>query len=331
MPHFGGCGTARVDAVQIVFLGTGEFACPPLQALRDAGHEMVAAISQPDRPAGRGRNVRPTFVHALADELGIRHIQTEDVNALDIADALGGAEIGVVAAFGQKIGKGLLEALPRGCVNIHGSLLPKYRGAAPYQWAVINGDEITGVTVFQLDERWDAGPIWGKRELRIGDTETAAELHDRLAQLGAELIVETLARIGSGEAQAEVQDVSQATRAPKLSKADSEIDWSQPAFTVVRRINGLWSWPVATCTFVTADGKGERLQLARSAVVDDQAEPAAEFPPGALLLDQSVQTGRGRVRLLEVKPAGGKLMPFEAFTRGRQVDPPTRLLPLEGK
>lgn len=315
--------------MQIAFLATGDFACPPLRALGAGGHEVVVVISQPDRPAGRGRAVQPTPVHTLADELGIRHVQAEDVNALDFGDTLGGAEIGVVAAFGQKIGNALLKALPRGCINIHGSLLPRYRGAAPFQRAIINGDETTGVTVFQLDEAWDAGPIWGRRELRIGETETATELHDRLAQLGGELLLDVLALIERGDVQPQPQDAAQATRAPKLSRQDSRIDWSQPAFNVVRWINGLWSWPVATCVFAAPGGKKERLQLARAQVADTVGEPTPESPPGAFLSDQSVQAGHGRVRLLEVKPAGGRLMPFEAFARGRAVQPPARLLPLE--
>ena len=315
--------------MRIVFLGTGDFGAPALQALVAAGHTLVAAISQPDRPVGRGRQLRPTPIHALADELRIHHIQTEDVNSLNPADALGGAEIGVVAAFGQKIGNSVLDALPRGSVNIHGSLLPKYRGAAPFQWAIINGDEATGVTIFQLDEKWDAGPIWGQRELRIGETETASELHDRLAGLGAELIVDTLAEIQCDERGPEVQDASQATWAPKLSRQDSRIDWSQPAFNIVRRINGLWSWPAATCMLRLPNGKMERLQLARAQVAEAAGEPTAEFPPGAFRPDQTVQAGQGRVLLLEVKPAGGKLMSFEAFARGRQVRPPMHLLPLE--
>jgi methionyl-tRNA formyltransferase len=315
--------------MRIVFLGTGDFGCPALRALLTAGHEVISAISQPDRPAGRGRVISPTPVHALADALAVRHIQTEDVNALDLRDALGGAEIGVVAAFGQKIGNALLEALPRGCINVHGSLLPKYRGAAPFQWAIINGDEVTGVTVFQVNEGWDAGPVWAKRELRIGETETAAELHNRLAQLGGELIIDALGLIERGAAEPEPQDLSQATRAPKLSRKDSRIDWSQPAFNLVRRINGLWPWPAATCVFAGQSGRKDRVQLARAQVADTVAEPTTEFPPSAFLADQTVQAGRGRVRLLEVKPAGGRLMPFEAFARGRQLRPPARLLPLE--
>ena len=315
--------------MRVAFLATGDFAAPALRALATGGHEVIVAISQPDRPAGRGRSVKPTSVHALADELRIRHIQTENVNSLDFAADLEGAEIGVVAAFGQKIGRALLEALPRGCINIHGSLLPRYRGAAPFQWAIINGDDTTGVTIFQLDEAWDAGPVWGRRELRIGETETAAELHDRLARLGAALLLEVLTLIQRGDVRPQPQDASQATRAPKLSRNDSRVDWSQPAFNVARRINGLWSWPVATGLFAAPDARQERLQLARAQVADTTAGPNEQFPPGAFLADQSVQAGRGRVRLLEVKPAGGKLMPFEAFAHGRSVRPPARLLPLE--
>lgn len=314
--------------MKLVYLGTGEFACAALRVLAKR-HDIVCAVSQPDRPAGRGRTIRPSFVHALADELGVPHIQTEDVNSADVREAIAGAELGVVAAFGQKIGGELLAATPLGFINIHGSLLPKYRGAAPFQWAIINGEETTGVTVFQLDQRWDAGPIWGKRELRIGETETAAELHDRLAELGAELIIDTVGAIERGEARAQTQDASQASRAPKLSRADSAIDWSRPAFDVARRINGLWSWPAATCVLPGRDGKRERLQLARAGVADNDADPSDEFPPGALLADLTVQTGKGRVRLLEVKPAGSRLMPFEAFARGRQVSPGSRFLPLD--
>ena len=315
--------------MRIVFLGTGDFAVPALRALVGGGHTVTTVISQPDRPAGRGRAVRPTPVHAAADELSLAHVQTEDVNGPDVLERFGDAEIGVVAAFGQKIGRAALDALTRGCVNIHGSLLPKYRGAAPFQWAILNGESSTGVTVFQLDERWDAGPIWGRREIPVGETETADELHDRLALAGAELIVETLSQIESGQARPLTQDASQATRAPKLSRADAAIDWSQSAAQVVRRIHGLWSWPAATCEFVSRSGKRERVQLARARVVDAIATPTLDMPPGGFCDDNAVQTGQGRVRLLEIKPAGGRLMPFEAFANGRHVAPPDRLIPLE--
>jgi methionyl-tRNA formyltransferase len=315
--------------MRIVFLGTGDFAAPALRALRGAGHPILVVVSQPDRPAGRGRAVRPTPVRRAADELGLPHRQIDDVNAIDVAQLVGAAEIGVVAAFGQKIGRRILDALPRGCVNIHASLLPKYRGAAPYQWAIINGDETAGVTVFQLDEHWDAGPIWSQRATPIGATETAGELHARLAQLGATLIVETLADIAAGRKQPHPQDATQATRAPKLTKADGVVDWTQPAARVVRRIHGLWPWPAAACTFASHSGKHERVLLARAEVADGGARPSAPLPPGAFADDRTVQAGVGRVRVLEVQPAGGKRMPFQAFANGRRIAPPDRFLPAE--
>jgi len=312
----------------VVFLGTGEFGVPALRALRQAGYEVVAAISQPDRPTGRGREVRPTPLHAAADELGLRHIQTADVNALESA-ALGAAEIGVVAAFGQKISAGLLGALPRGLINLHGSLLPKYRGAAPIQRAILEGEEFSGVSIFQLNERWDAGAVWATRATPIGATETADELHDRLAVLAAELLIETLPALGRGTLRPVEQDATRATRAAKLTKADGCVDWTQPAARVVRRIHGLWSWPAAAGTFASRTGKRERVLLARATVAEADAAAIDQRPPGSFCDDLTIQAGRGRVRLLELRPASGKLMSFEAFANGRQVAPPDCFLPPE--
>ncbi|MEW6251123.1 MAG: methionyl-tRNA formyltransferase [Planctomycetota bacterium] len=315
--------------MRIVFLGTGDFGAPALAALLKARHQVSAAISQPDRPAGRGREIRPTPIHAAADALGLRHIQAEDVNAEELGPVWGEAEIGVVAAFGQKIGPAILRRLPRGCINLHGSLLPKYRGAAPIQRAIISGDETSGVTVFQLDERWDTGAIWATRATCIGESETADELHDRLAGLAADLLIDTLAGITAGTLQPQPQDPAQATRAPKLTKAEGVVDWTQPARLVARRINGLWSWPAAAALFRSRSGKQERVLLARAAPADPDAPPTADLPPGAVATDLAVQTGAGRVRILEVKPAGGKRMPFEAFANGRRIAPPDVFLPVE--
>jgi methionyl-tRNA formyltransferase len=315
--------------VRVVFLGTGEFGVLALRALHRAGHRIVAVVSQPDRPAGRGRVLRPTSIRAAAEGLGLRHLQAEDVNTLDVPGVFGQAEIAVVAAFGQKIGGHLLAALPRGCVNIHASLLPKYRGAAPIQRAIMDGEEVTGVTVFQLDDRWDAGPIWTQRSTRIRETETADELHARLAELGAGLIVDTLVEIESATITPRPQDPAQATRAAKLTKAEGTVNWSQPAQRIVRRIHGLWSWPAAACQFVSRGGKQERLLLARAMVADPVVPPTEASLPGAFCEDLTVQAGVGRVRLLEVQPAGGKLMPFNDFANGRRVAPPDRLLPAD--
>jgi methionyl-tRNA formyltransferase len=267
--------------VRIVFLGTADFAVPALRALAAAGHDVLAVVSQPDRPAGRGRELRPAPVHAAATELGLRHVQTEDVNAPPASEVFKSAQIGVVAAFGQKLGRTLLESPQHGCINIHASLLPKYRGAAPIQWAIINGEEATGVTVFQLTERFDAGPIWGQRSTPIGATETADELHDRLAELGAALIVDTVRQLEAGAIHPIQQDPALATRAPKLSKADGVVDWSQAARKIVRRIHGLWSWPAAACMLASRTGKQERVLLVRAQIADPTGLPTAQCPPGA--------------------------------------------------
>lgn len=298
-----------------------------MEAVLRAGHEVVRCISQPDRPAGRGRQVQPTPMHEAAERAGIAHIQAEDVNALRAGELAADAELGLVVAFGQKIGGALLSAFSRGCVNIHGSLLPKYRGAAPYQWAILNGDTETGVTVFQLNERWDAGAIWEIGRTPILESETADELHDRLSLLGADVIVRALERITRGD-QPQVQDAAQATRAPKLSRADRAVDWTQSGQRVMRRIHGLWSWPTATCVYASASGKRESIQLARAQVVGEAAAPGA-VPPGTFRADLAVQCGEGAIRLLEVKPAGGKLMAFRDFANGRRVAGGDRLLPPE--
>ncbi len=314
-------------ALRIAFLGTGDFGVPALKAIQAAGHSLVVAISQPDRPAGRGLKLQPSAIHAAADELGVPHVQTGDVNLL-ANDELRGAEIGVVIAFGQKLGPVLLRTLPRGFINLHASLLPAFRGAAPFQWAILSGAETTGVTVFQLNEKWDAGAILAQRETPISESETAEELHDRLAVLGAPLLVETLAAIERGEAKPIEQNSKSATRAPKLSKADSGVDWSLSARAVAHRIHGLWSWPAANVNLQTAD-QTERVQLARVAVVDESESPNEQFPPGALRPDLTVQTGQGRVRILSIKPAGRNLMPFADYARGRRLKPPARFSAVE--
>ncbi len=315
--------------MKLIFLGTGEFAVPALRALHAAGHEVVSVISQPDRPAGRGRGVLPTPARVAAEALGLRHCRPEDVNALPPGEIAGGATLGIVAAFGQKLGPRLLASLPLGFINIHGSLLPRHRGAAPYQHAILAGDDVTGVTIFQLNERWDAGAIWSRAETPIGETETADELHDRLARIGAELIVDTLRDFQLGRIHPTPQDTSTATRAPKLSKSDGYVDWSWPARQCVRRIHGLWSWPAVTCRFVSQGGREEHVQLARATLVPASDVPAEAPPPGVFRDDLSIQAGDGAVRLLEVKPAGGRLMPFEAYANGRRIRPGDRLLRVE--
>lgn len=315
-----------MPTMNLAFLSTGDFGVPALMALARAGHAIVRVVSQPDRPAGRGRQIHPTPIHAAAERLGLPHVQSADVNAHDPREIIDDARLAVVVDFGQKIGPALLAAAPLGFINIHGSLLPRYRGAAPFQWAMINGDATTGVTVFQLNERWDAGAILGRRETPIRDDETADELHDRLAILGAELVVEVVAALEAGTARPLPQDDARASRAPKLRRADSAIDWSQPAERIVRRIHGLWSWPGAACVFHSRSGKREQIRIARAAVAATPVgAPPPHAQPGDFLDDLCVQCGQGRIRLLDVQPAGGKQMPFAAFANGRHVSAGDRL------
>lgn len=314
--------------MKLAFLGTGEFGVGALNALRDAGHEIVCAISQPDRPAGRGKKLQPTFIRTAAESRGIPHLQAEDVNTPEFAAAIERAELAVVVAFGQKIAPSLLAATPHGFINIHASLLPRYRGAAPFQWAVLNGDTETGVTVFKLNEKWDAGAIYATRTHPVREDQTAAELHDELAEVGATLIVDVVARIADGSIAPQPQVHREATRAPKLSRALSVINWNQPARTVARWINGLWSWPTAAAMFAKADNR-ERVQLARAIPAPD-AEPALpNAAPGTIVGHDLVQAAPGVVRILEIRPAGSKLMQFDAFARGRNVAPGDRFLPLD--
>ena len=299
---------------------------PALRALVDAGHDVAVVISQPDRPAGRGRQVKPTPVRAAAQGLGLNHRQTEDINAAPVAEWFAGVELGIVAAFGQKLGPAVLAAVPRGFVNLHASLLPKYRGAAPFQWALIHGEAETGVTIFQLDEAWDRGPIWAQGKLAIPDDVTAAELHDELAKLAAELLLARLEQILAGKATPLPQAAVEATRAPKLSRADGYVDWAAPAVQVAGRIRGLWSWPGARAVFAARSGKREEVTLARAVVAERESKPDADCPPGTVRADGLIQTGQGSVRLIELQPAGRRVMGFEDFVRGRQVAPPDRFM-----
>lgn len=310
--------------MRIAFLGTGEFGGPTLRALIAAGHEVALVISQPDRPAGRGRALAPTPIRQVAEELGLRHVQSENINALP-AEMWDGIELGFVVAFGQKLAPELLGRVERGFVNLHASLLPKYRGAAPYQWAILNGERETGVTIFELNERWDAGAILSQRSTVIGESETADELHDRLGLLGAELAPQTVADIARGIAQRTPQDPTLATRAPKLTRQDRQVNWALPAHQVARRINGLWSWPSATCNLRDAKGGVHLVQLARARAAADGTFGA----PGSFTAEGAVACSEGAVEILEIRPAGRKRMAFSAFVNGCDVRPPAQMLPAE--
>lgn len=313
--------------MRIIFLGSGEFALPALSTLRAGPHELVGLVCQPDRPAGRGRRLLAPGPKRLAQDWQIPILQPEDINtpadtdaAMDLAP-----DLAVVAAFGQKLAPRLLNEIPLGCINLHASLLPRWRGAAPINWAILAGDTVTGVTIFQLAEKMDAGDILLARQTPIRPLETAAELHDRLAQFGAELLAGALAAYGEPPRRpaGKPQDPALVTRAPKLRKEDGRLDFGQPAEELIRRVHGLWSWPGAQCIFHSATrNTSEAAILARVRLA--MAEPSGDYLPGHILGGGLVATGRGMLEVLEIKPAGSRLMSWLDFANGRQVGPGDR-------
>lgn len=314
--------------MRIIFLGSGDFAIPTLKALHDAGHDIPLIITQPDRGSGRGRRTTPTPVKQAALELELPVVATNDVNEPALIERVQSDQpvVGVVVAFGQRIGQAFRSTIPGGCINLHASLLPNYRGAAPYQWAVIHGAPITGVTVFKIVQRMDAGPILTQEETPISEMETAAELHDRLAQLGPAAVADALQLFEGGQVPTgKPQDDAQATKAPKLAKHDGRFDFARPAAELVNFIHGMWSWPGACCRFVSADGvRNEGVTIARARAVDQQAVA----DPGTLNDQLQVAAGTGMIEILEIKPESGKLMNWPDYVNGRHVQPADRFAPL---
>lgn len=314
--------------MRIVLLASGDFAIPTLRSLTDPtkpGHEIVGVVTQPDRGSGRGRKAQPTPVRAMAESLGLPVIACPDVNALVVVEQLAAwrADLGLAIAFGQKIKAHVRGLFPHECVNLHASLLPKYRGAAPFQWTVLNGDAEAGVTVFRLVDRMDAGPVYLTRRTGVREDERACELHDRLAMIGVDAVRATLALLDQDPPpQPTPQDETLATPAPKLSKEDGYLRFDQPARALVQRIHGLWDWPGAKCRYVSAGadatgaGRSETVTLALARVGDPA--PAAE-PPGTVDYRRYIATADGYLEILEIKPDGARLMTFQDFVNGRHV------------
>ena len=273
--------------MRVVFMGTPAFAVPSLDALAGAGHELVAVVAQPDRPAGRGQALREPATKAWARRHGVPMLQPEKVRDGRLAAELGALRPDVlcVAAYGRILGKDLLELAPHGALNVHGSLLPKYRGAAPVQWAVANGETETGVSIMQMDEGLDTGDVLLQRVLPIEPGDTADALAPRLAALGGEALVEALARAQGGRLVPVPQDGARATLAPILTREHGKIDWTRAAKEIHDRLRGFTPWPGA---WTTLDGKG--LKIIDAACEDVRAD-AATWAPGTA----TVVAGRGLV------------------------------------
>ncbi len=305
--------------MRILFMGTPEFAVPTLEKLIEAGHEICGVFSQPDKPKNRGMKLLPTPVKVCAQAHGIPVYQPEklrDGTALEQIKALDPALI-VVAAYGRILPDEILNNPPYGCINVHSSLLPKYRGAAPINWAILNGDAETGVTIMHMASELDAGDIILQRAVPIGEQEDAAALYERLAVLGGELAVEAVAAIQSGTAARIPQDHASHTLAPMLSKKLSPVDWNCSAHEIHCQIRGLIPWPAATTDIIS--GEPMKLFAAEETGETTCAAPGSILAGGKCGID--VACGDGKVlRLTEIQPGGGRRMKAADYLRGHPLE-----------
>jgi len=299
---------------KIVFMGTPDFAVPSLQALIRHNYHVAFVVTQPDRPKGRGRKLAPPPVKLAALEWGLKVLQPEKVSSKEFCSQVAEVkpDLLVVVAFGQLLKKSLLEIPKWGAINIHASLLPKYRGAAPIQWAILNDEKITGLTSMKIDEGMDTGPILIQQEVEVSDNETAGQLHDRLAPLAGDLLIKTLDRLIKGEIEPREQDHSKATYAPMLDKSQAKVDWSRPANKVAAQIRAFDPWPGAWTKI-----DNSRVKLFSAFVVD---ETRTTKNPGRVVgLEEDfikVETGAGLVGIGELQAPGRKRLRAGEFVRG---------------
>ncbi|TGE32733.1 methionyl-tRNA formyltransferase [Desulfosporosinus sp. Sb-LF] len=311
--------------MRLVFMGTPDFAVPSLRALVNGGHDVVGVFTQPDRPAGRGKNLKPSQVKVAAEELGIPVFQPKKIKTsegIQLLRVLAPDSI-IVVAYGQILSKDILQLPPKGCINVHASLLPAYRGAAPIHWAVMKGESHTGVTTMLMDEGLDTGDILLKQEVPISNEATTGEIHDELAALGGGLLIETLRELEMGSLIATPQ-IGESNYAPLLKREHEGVDWSRKATELHDQIRGLNPWPGAFSTF-----RGENLKIWRSMPFswsdkDLETEGFARevtAEPGQIIemlgTGLLVQTGNGILRIIEVQPAGKRAMSARDFFNGR--------------
>lgn len=304
--------------MRIIYLGTPDFAVPTLEALHQAGHQIAAVYTQPDRPKGRGQEIAAPPVKEAAFRLHLPVHQPEKIRTCVDELAALAADIMVVVGYGQIIPQNIID-LPRfGIVNVHASLLPHYRGAAPIQWAIANGETRTGVTTMQIDAGLDTGAMLLKAETAIDPSETAPELSARLAPLGAELCVETLRQLEAGTLAATPQDPEHATLAPILTKNDGRIDWTWPAAKIHNRVRGLQPWPGCFSRF-----RGQPINIWRTAL--GVADAPTGLEPGELFAHRRRlfvgAGGNATLELLEVQPPGKKRMHPNDFANGVRLEP----------
>jgi methionyl-tRNA formyltransferase len=313
---------SAATSYKIVFMGTPVFAVPTLDALHESRHHLLKIVTQPDRPRGRGRKVTPPPVKERALELGYEVYQPETIKSPEACQNISSLEpdIFIVIAFGKIIPKALLEIPPKGAINLHASLLPKYRGPAPIQWAIINGETETGVTTMRLDEGMDTGDILLSSPVAIRSEDTSATLHDRLAAEGARLIMETLDRLADNTVSPVPQNPLHATYAPLLSKKDGHIDWTQPAEVLENFIRGVTPWPGA---FTFCGDMRLKIFKANYVAIDSRHAPGTvlvSFPD-----ELRIATGKGTLLIREIQGASGKCLHTKDFLCGCTIEPGTVL------
>lgn len=302
--------------MRIVFMGTPDFSVPALEALIKAGHQVVGVVTQPDKPKGRGKEIQMTPVKEKALEYKIpvyQPIKAKDPEFVELLKELK-PEVMVVAAFGQILPKSILDIPPLGCVNIHASLLPKYRGASPIQYAVINGEEKSGITTMMMAEGLDTGDILDREELTLDPKETGGSLHDKLSIMGGSLILKTLKKLEEGASLRTVQDESQACYVGMIKKSMGDIDWSMEAASIERLIRGLNPWPSAYTAW-----NGRLIKIWEADVVEKEYEGAygqvTEVSRDRLI----VKTGKGGLSIRQLQLQGKKRMDISAFLRGYEI------------
>jgi len=308
--------------MKIIYLGSGEFGVECLNALAESNYTLRFIVTGTPHPAGRGRKPRPTPVAHWAKTNSIPFIETDDINTPQVIEKIASfqSDLIVVIAFGQKISSQLTSLPPKGTINVHASLLPKYRGAAPINWAIINGESQTGISIITVAEKMDAGDILAQTKTDIAPDETAGQLHDRLVRMAAPLLLKTLNKIANSSIVYTRQDHSKVTLAPKLKKSDGFLDFNDSAESLRRKILGFWPWPGASAVYVSKKtGKSVRVTMAMARVVD--TSKPAHLPAGTLDENLNVICGKNALEIVRIKPNGSSIMDFRDFVNGRQTQP----------
>ena len=304
--------------MKILFMGTPDFAAITLNAMIDAGLDIVGAVSQPDKPKGRGHKLVPTEVKAAAEKANIQVYQPEKLKNGELQEILDSLQpdIIVVVAYGKILPDYIINYPKYGCINVHASLLPKYRGAAPIQWSIINDEKTTGVTIMQMDSGLDTGDILSVKETEIGKYETSEQLFDRLAVIGGKLLIETLKNIENGDITPVPQDHDKHTYAPMIKKETGVIDWSKSARAISKLICGMNSWPLASTLY-----KGETLKIAEAVVSDDKSDAV----PGTIIALEKkkglkIACGEGTLYIKTAQFPNSKRMNVEDYARGHEIE-----------